>query len=135
MTFITKSMTAVFASAVLSLSALPAQASQVASEWYMASWNCNIDGRPARMTWRVVDNSQTSCSGDFCSQTSGVAIRGRFSDNGGPWVSLTRLSSGPNFLRLRHADGNVWRLNVTGPRNASGWTTWNGQRYPLSCWR
>lgn len=123
------------ASLTLLQATLPASASMVVREWYFGTWNCNIDGRPARMTWRVVDDSRTTCSGDVCSTTSGVAIRGSFSDNGGAWVPLTRVSSGTSFLSLRHADGNFWRLNVTGPGRAAGWTTWSGRRFPLSCWR
>jgi Family of unknown function (DUF6006) len=60
-------------------------ASQVAG-WWGGNWNCNIDGRPARMRWNVVDDSQTTCNGNICSTTSGVRWKGSFSDNGSRWV-------------------------------------------------
>ena len=38
-------------------------------------------------------------------------------------------------LNFRHADGNQWYLAKPEGNKATGWTTWNGQRYSLSCWR
>jgi Family of unknown function (DUF6006) len=113
----------------------PVIASQVGG-WWGGNWNCNIDGRPAQMRWRVVDDSQTTCDGNICSSTSGVRWQGSFSDNNSPWVPLTdpRQSSRGGFF-FRHADGNQWYLARPTANRTSGWTTWNGQRYPLSCWR
>lgn len=113
-----------------------AGASTMAGQWYHGEWSCRIDGRPARMSWRVVDDPRTVCHGDgTCTSTSGVAERGRFSDNGSRWVPLRRVSSDADTLVLRHADGNRWRLDAVGPRRAEGWTTWQGRRFPLSCAR
>lgn len=75
------------------------QASQVASEWFFGLWDCNIDGRPAQMQWKVVDDPQTTCDGDVCSTTSGVRLIGRFSDNGNRWVPLgKRFSNNQNRI-------------------------------------
>lgn len=116
-----------------------AHASQV-SGWWGGSWTCNIDGRPAQMKWSVVDDSQTSCEdtseGRICSSTSGVRWKGRFSDNGSPWVSLTNPREGNRGgLYFYHADGNKWYLPKPKGNRTTGWTTWNGQRYQLSCWK
>ena len=111
----------------------PAQASMGVTQWFNGTWNCTIDGRPSVMRWRYVDDSQTNCSGGVCSSTSGVALRGSFSDNGSPFVRLTRITSSSTVLTMRHPDGNRWRLDMRAPGRATGYTTWNGQRYPLIC--
>jgi Family of unknown function (DUF6006) len=114
---------------------IPANASQVGG-WWNGSWNCNIDGRAAQMKWSVVDDSQTSCNGDVCSTAASVRWAGQFSDSGSRWVALNNARSGNNGgLFFNHADGNRWYLAKPVSNKASGWTTWNGKRYPLSCWR
>lgn len=106
------------------------------SGWWGGSWTCNIDGRPARMNWSVVDNSQTTCQGDTCTSTSGVRWKGSFSDNGARWVPLSKARLGnQGGLFFRHADGNQWYLPRPQGNRTTGWTTWNSQRYRLSCWR
>ena len=115
------------------------EASQ-ASGWWGGSWACTIDGRPARMKWDVVDAGGASCSDDggerVCSTTSAVRWRGRFSDNGAPWASLAdpRLGNQGGMF-FTHADGNRWYLAKPVGGRSRGWTTWNRQRYPLSCRR
>ncbi len=113
-----------------------ASASQTASKWYFGSWSCTIDGRPARMRWRVVDDPQTTCAGGICTSTSGVKVVGHFSDNGGPWTPLRATSSGPATLNMQYlgAEQAPWFLRYNAAqRQAQGWTTWRGHRYPLSC--
>lgn len=106
------------------------------SGWWGGSWTCNIDGRPARMNWSVVDNSQTTCQGDTCTSISGVRWKGSFSDNGSRWVPLSNARLGnQGGLFFRHADGNQWYLPRPQGNRTTGWTTWNSQRYRLSCWR
>lgn len=46
--------------------------------------------------------------------------------------SLLTISFG---LAFRHADGNQWYLSRPQSNRSTGWTTWKGQRYQLSCWR
>lgn len=113
----------------------PVVASQAVG-WWGGNWNCNIDGRSAQMKWIVVDDSQTTCNGNICSTTSGVRWQGSFSDNGSRWVPLTNPREGNRGgLYFRHADGNQWYLGKPAGNRTTGWTTWNGKRYPLSCWR
>ena len=115
-----------------------ADASQTVGRWYHGMWTCRIDGRPARMEWKIVDAPTTSCRDGVCSTAATVAERGRFSDNGSRWVPLTNpVVSGTsgNRLGFRHADGNAWYLYRRNARVANGQTTWNGQRYPLQCTR
>lgn len=108
----------------------------IVSGWWGGAWTCNIDGRPARMKWSAVDDSETTCNGDVCSSTSGVRWQGSFSDNGSRWVPLTNPSKGKKGgLFFRHADGNQWYLPEPKGNKTTGWTTWNGKRYPLSCWK
>jgi Family of unknown function (DUF6006) len=113
-----------------------AQASQVLSQWYFGKWNCTIDGRPAKMQWLVVDDPQTTCSGDVCSSSSGVKVVGRFSDNGSAWVPLSKRYLRGNEFGIRYlgAEQNNWMLRYQpSTKVAAGWTTWRGNRYPLQC--
>jgi Family of unknown function (DUF6006) len=140
-----KVLNQLFQKRVLGLALLPASVlltvgtaygGQVAAEWYFGRWNCQIDGRPAQMQWKVVDDSQTHCSGGVCSSTSGVKVVGWFSDNGGPWVSLSkRYTQGNDFgIRYRGGEPDNWFLRYNPQtKSATGWTTWRGNRYPLSC--
>jgi len=119
----------------------PAHASQVVGQWYHGNWSCRSDGRPARMRWVVRDDpGPSNCRYDarlreqVCSRTSGVTTVGEFWDRNGPWRRLTIQTRGQNSLHFRHADGNPWFLQRSGSR-ANGWTTWNGNRYPLQCSR
>lgn len=110
-------------------------AGQVAG-WWGGSWSCTIDGRPARMKWHAADDSRVDCDGGTCAGTSGARWVGRFSDNGAAWVPLTEPRKGnQGGFFFRHADGNQWYLAAPGNGTATGWTTWNGRRYPLSCRR
>jgi hypothetical protein len=114
----------------------PSQASLTKKGWWDGDWTCSIDGRPARMRWRVVDATTTSCDGEICSTVAGSRYKGRFSDNGSPWVSLTHAKHGNNGgLYFKHADGNQWYLPQPTAGRTIGWTTWNGSRYKLSCRR
>jgi hypothetical protein len=113
-----------------------ALAGQLTVGWWSGVWNCNIDGRSARMRWNIVDDSRTTCNGDVCSTSSGVHWKGSFSDNGSHWVPLTnprQVNQGGLFFY--HADGNQWYLPKPTGNIVKGWTTWNGKRYPLACWR
>jgi hypothetical protein len=119
----------------LALSSAPALAGLV-SGWWGGNWTCTIDGRPARMRWIPVSDDQTTCNGDDCTTSSGARWRGSFSDNGSAWVPLTNPTRGNrDGLFFRHADGNQWYLPKPTGNRTSGWTTWNGRRYPLVCWR
>ena len=100
----------------------PANASTIEG-WWGGPWQCNIDGRPAQMKWVPVEGS------------SGLYWKGSFSDNGSRWVPLTSARKGSQGgVFFNHADGNRWFLAKPVGNKATGWTTWNGQRYPLSCW-
>lgn len=128
------SLVAIQAGLMVSIS--PASASQVVGGWWDGWWRCTIDGRPARMVWRVVDDSQTTCNGNVCSTSFGVRWGGQFSDNGSRFVPLTNPEVGQQGgLYFRHADGNRWYLPKPTANRTSGWTTWMGRRYPLVCWR
>ena len=110
-------------------------ASQVARAWYFGTWSCVIDHRAARMVWQVVDDPQTSCSGNICSTSSGVAVRGWFKDGAGPWVKLVNRSASGADLRFTYTGDNTrWFLRYdpnTGV--ATGNTIWRGNTYPLQC--
>lgn len=110
-------------------------ASQVASQWYHGSWACLIDGRDARMVWRVENDTRQSCSGGVCSVSHGVKVAGYFSDSGSRWVSLDAPSRAGNDLRFTYTGDNTrWFLRYDpGSRVASGNTVWQGRAYPLVC--
>jgi len=126
------------AAALLSLSACllgttSAEAGLVAEKWYFGSWNCLIDGRPSTMVWKAVDDTQQTCSGSVCTQTSGVAIRGWFRERGGPWVRLYLADSTDRGIAMMYNNVDPWVLNRREPGHAVGHTTWHGNRYPLEC--
>ncbi len=111
-------------------------ASQAVTQWYFGTWDCNIDGRSAKMQWLVVDDPQTHCDGEVCSTTSGVKVVGHFSDNGSAWVPLAKSSANSSSLSIRYLgqEQNNWFLRYNANSGqAAGWTTWRGKRYPLSC--
>lgn len=112
-----------------------AQASTVGG-WWGGSWKCNIDGRPARMTWVPASDSETRCDGETCTATSGAKWSGKFSDNGSRWVPLRDAQEGSKGgVFFRHADGNQWYLAKPAGGKSQGYTTWQGKRYPLACTR
>ncbi len=119
---------------LLTLSGL-SSASQVASQWYFGDWNCTIDGRSARMVWKVVDDPQTHCDGNVCSSSSGVAIRGWFNDSSSRWVSLEQPRvQGNDFSFVYTGDRTNWFLRAdASKRYTVGNTVWQGKAYPLSC--
>jgi hypothetical protein len=118
-----------------------AQASLIIPQWYFGWWDCQIDGRPSRMAWEVVNDPQPKCDDEFCTTTSGLKVVGKFSDSGGQWVPLAEQSiNGDDFnLRYLGAEQDNWFLKRTPPTtppsglSATGYTTWRGNRYPLSC--
>jgi hypothetical protein len=111
----------------------PAEASQIATQWYFGQWSCMIDGRPATMVWKVVNASEQTCNGGACTQTSGVRVVGWFKERTGPWVRLYRAGSSDVGLRILYNNVDPWVLNRKQPGYAVGHTTWQGQRYPLEC--
>ncbi|MDX2264912.1 MAG: DUF6006 family protein [Hyphomicrobiales bacterium] len=115
--------------------AAPALAGQAVG-WWGGQWTCVIDGRPAKMKWDVLEAPETTCSGGTCTTSSGVRWKGSFSDNGSAWVPLTNAREGSQGgLFFNHADGNQWYLAKPVGNVSTGWTTWNNQRYSLSCRR
>ena len=117
------------------VTAAPSSASMVTG-WWGGNWTCNIDGRPARMKWVAASVTEGSCDGNVCSQSQGAAWRGHFSDNGSRWVPLSNPRKGAQGgVFFRHADGNQWYLAKPVSNRSEGWTTWQGTRYRLSCWR
>jgi hypothetical protein len=109
------------------------EASQVITQWYFGRWSCTIDGRPATMVWKVVDDPQQTCSDGVCTQTSGVKVVGWFKERTGPWVPLALAGASDRGLRMRYNHVDPWVLNRQSPSTASGHTTWQGHRYPLEC--
>lgn len=110
----------------------PAAASQVAGGWYMGDWRCTLDGRPTRIVWDVVSVDHGSSHGDVGTSVAGAELRGRFWDRG----AMVRLSFGratSTALYFKHPDGNNWYLRRTSPTQATGYSTWEGRRYPLAC--
>lgn len=108
--------------------------------WWGGTWNCNIDGRPAQMKWAAVNVDDGECSDGTCTTSSSATWKGSFSDNGSAWVPLNNPRKGEKGgLFFNHADGNRWYLpepkqTRVGMRSV-GWTTWQGNRYKLTCWR
>jgi Family of unknown function (DUF6006) len=111
---------------ILAATLAAAQSAQAsyAAKWFDGNWDCKIDGRSAKMTWRMADDMPNS------------KYLGKFSDSGGAWVPLSELSSNSNTLSLRYLGGEpaTWGLTYAPQqRSAVGFTTWRGKKYPLSC--
>ena len=123
--------TAALFGAALAFSA-PATASQVAGTWYMGDWRCTLDGRPTRIVWDVVSVDHGSNQGDVGTSIAGAERRGRFWDRGS-WVTLSLGRATSTTLNFRHPDGNSWFLRRTSATQATGYSTWQGRRYPLAC--
>lgn len=113
-----------------------AQASTAPGGWYVGKWSCQLDGRPTKMEWRIVNVDYGGDNGDgTATSAAGAEIRGRLWDRDGPWAKLTRTGSTASTLSFRHADGNPWFLRTQDSRTAKGYSTWQGQRYPFECRR
>jgi len=121
--------------AVVIASSQGAFAGQVATQFYHGKWSCTLDGRSTKMTWKVVSDTQSTCSQEKCSVSHGAKSAGSFYDRNGPWVTLTLLSASTQSITFRHADGNKWYLARSGTKKMSGHSTWQGNQYPLSCSR
>lgn len=126
-------------SCVALLSAFAVQdgrASTAAGGWYVGKWSCQLDGRPTRMEWRIVSVDYGGDNGDgTATSVAGAELRGRLWDRNGPWATLTRTASTSTTLSFRHADGNRWFLRSDDGRAATGYSTWDGNRYPFTCRR
>ncbi len=104
--------------------------------WWQGSWECKVDGRPAKMNWDPVNDDPTSCNGDTCTINNSAKWKGSFSDNGSIWVPLTYFKRGKKGgVFFYHSDGNKWYLALPVGTKTEGQTNWEGQRKPLTCWR
>jgi len=123
-------------SGICSLSPSTANASVIPGKWWDGDWNCKIDGRRARMRWLIIDDSQETSSGGVAMSTLGAKRVGRCSVSGSAWVALSYAREANNGeLSFRHDDANQWNLPKPQGGRTSSWTTWQGKRYPLACWR
>jgi hypothetical protein len=115
--------------------AAPASASLITGHWMDGFWNCKIDGRYAKMAWSIVDASEVSCTGNWCTSAALVRRKGRFAENGSRAVPLYNLRDGSKGrgAYFDHADGNRWWLGKPVGGVSTGYTTWQGKRYPLVC--
>jgi len=115
---------------------LDANASTAPGGWYLGKWSCQLDGRPTRMEWKIVSVDYGQDNGDgTATSVAGAELRGRLWDRNGPWATLTRIGGSTSTLSFRHADGNRWFLRRGGGNTASGYSTWQGTRYPFDCRR
>lgn len=113
------------------------QASQIAQDWSIGNWGCNIDNRTGQLIWKIVDDSRTVCGGGVCSSSEGVAVKGWFKDGSGGWVPLINRSLSGNDLRFTYTgDYTHWFLRFD-PANgtATGNTMWRGNTFPLTCYK
>ncbi len=121
--------------ALLSAFTAGAEASTAPGGWYLGKWSCQLDGRPTRMEWRIVSVDYGEDNGETGTSVAGAELRGRLWDRNGPWARLTRSGSSASTLTFRHADGNRWFLRRGAGNTASGYSTWQGTRYPFDCRR
>jgi Family of unknown function (DUF6006) len=122
--------TALFAAALAGSG--PAGASQVAGGWYTGDWRCTLDGRLTRIVWDVVSVDRGSSDDDVGTSVAGAERRGRFWD-WGSWAGLSLGRATSTAVHFKHADGNNWYLRRASAGQATGYSTWQGRRYPLSC--
>lgn len=127
-------MTVVTSTSYASTTNLPA--------WIRGDMNCKIDGRPAKMIWKIENRYETNCdpSGQYCSQAEYAISVGSFSDNGGAWVPLanngTRNGGNTFLMRYQGAEPADWELTFSpNTEVAKGFTMWRGNPYRLECWK
>lgn len=118
--------------AALLVASAPASAGLAPGGWFMGDWRCTLDGRATRMVWRVVSVDYGSSDGETGTSVAGAETRGHLQDRGA-WARLTFGRATSTTLDFRHADGNGWFLRLTSADQATGYSTWNGRRYPFSC--
>lgn len=90
------------------------------------------------MIWECVDDSRVHCNSDgSCSVTSGVKVVGWFREANSRWVNLVPGSATASDFHFTYTgDATPWYLRFEPhSRLATGWTTWQGRRYPLTCTR
>jgi Family of unknown function (DUF6006) len=123
----------------LSISSNPTlvMASQYGGEtWFLGNWDCNINGRPGRMQWKVVSTSDGSCNGNSCTTSSGVNLKGWISNNGQKWAPLgmDRSSEQEAFFHYKGHEQEISILRYDkSTRVVDGRILWNGNLYPLQC--
>lgn len=110
----------------------PARASQVGGGWYMGDWRCTLDGRPTRIVWDVVSVDRGGDDGDVGTSVAVAERRGRFWDRGS-WAELSLGRATSTTVHFKHADGNNWYMRRASATQATGYSTWQGRRFPLSC--
>ena len=121
----------------LALSVPSVHAATASRIWWDGTWNCRLNGRPAQMRWRVVNNPREVASGTTGpGATTGLKRVGSFSENGGPWTDLRDpRQANDGGLFFRSANGNRWFLARAERGRTTGWATAQGKRLPLVCWR
>lgn len=111
-------------------------ASPPTASWWLGSWTCTNGGRPAALTWRVVNNPLQAAGGGGARPTTGLQRVGRFSETGGAEIALANPRQGQDGgLFFRAADRSEWFLARPADGKARGWSIAAGQRVPLICWR
>lgn len=121
-----------FLAVPLVLQSIPVRA-LCASQWYAGAWKCSIDGRPATMHWWQWGRTVSHCDGGVCSQHETCEVGGRFAEAPGPWFRLvSNRSTRDEVFFTYKGDNTPWYLKGDS-RAMSGWTTWAGNHYPLSC--
>jgi len=111
-------------------------ASPPTASWWLGSWTCTNGGRPAALTWRVVNNPLQVAGGGGARPTTGLQRVGRFSETGGAEIALANPRQGQDGgLFFRAADRSEWFLARPADGKARGWSIAAGQRVPLICWR
>lgn len=113
---------------------------------WVGNWQCNLDGRPARIQL-FSERIDMNCSDGLCEITSEPSYRlaGRISSNGfPPWKKLesrgfraedpkTKVSS--YILPLRYDGAEDWfvMMHTWNKNYLSGFSRWNGTVYGLQC--
>jgi hypothetical protein len=110
---------------------------------WQGKWDCNLDGRQARLDFNLLED--TRCLGSICQ--SSFKISGVMIEPSGKQAALAPRDYGygdPPSARLDHllpliyksSDGDLPMLLImhTGNReNASGYVIWNGIPFGLQC--
>lgn len=90
------------------------------STWFVGTWTGTIDGRPATLTWQ--DNGEKKkprFTGNYTFTGSGGA------------QPLTLAASKGATIDFK-AGTHPWQLTKVSDRQASGWASFDGERYPIA---
>lgn len=90
------------------------------STWFVGTWTGTIDGRPATLTWK--DNGEKKKP----------RFTGSYTFTGSSGAQPLSLVAGKGGTVDFKAGTHAWQLTKVNERTATGWASFDGERYPIA---